>query len=346
VDILFVNHRDPYHPQAGGAEEVLYQVGRRLAKSERVTWLAEKVANRPEVETLDNMNIKRKGGKFTLHLHSLLEAPKHEVVVDSVAHAVPFFSNLVNERAVALVHHVHQDVVKFELNPVMASLVRDLERNVRHYDHIIAVSQTTKRDLEGKLHVDGGKVKVIYNGVDHGKFKPGEKSSRPTVLWVGRMKRYKNPLDVIEVRKRMRKDAEFVVVGGGELAEEFKKVASPLNIRYLGRVDEETKVRLYQEAWALISTSFVEGWGMTVVEANACGTPAVAYKAGSLPEVIKEGRNGFLVEYKDFDGMAKALDYIVEQSDGKIFRSSYEESLKYDWDKTAEEYHGFLRSLL
>jgi len=106
LDLLMVNHRDPLHPKAGGAEQVLYEVGKRIARMGRVTWLAESVKGRKEREVLEGIQILRRGNGFTLHLHSIMEARRHDVTIDSVAHAVPFFSHLVNERTLALVHHV------------------------------------------------------------------------------------------------------------------------------------------------------------------------------------------------------------------------------------------------
>jgi glycosyltransferase involved in cell wall biosynthesis len=343
MDILFINHRDVYHPQAGGAEEVIYEVGKRLAKNNKVTWVSEKVKGRKNVEVIDGIKIKRIGNKYTLHLLSPFEASKHKIVIDSIAHAVPFFSFVTNEKSIALIHHVHQDVLKFELNPLIERVIKRMEKYVKDYDHLISVSYTTKKDLIEKLGVEERKIKVIYNGIDHEKYKPGEKSPYPLILWIGRMKKYKNPFDAIEIYKRIKSKAQMVVVGSGELAEEFKKAAEPLGIKYLGRVDEKTKIELYQKAWIILSTSFIEGWGMTIVEANACGTPAVAYNTGSMPEIIKEGKNGFIVEYKNYEEAAKAIDYTFENQG--LFKSSLEESYKYDWDKTAKEYEEYLKSL-
>lgn len=341
MKLLFINHRDIYHPNAGGAEEVIYQVAKRLGN---VYWLAEKVKGRKSEEEVNGIRILRRGNKFTLHLFSLREARKFDVVIDSIAHAVPFFSYLVNKKAIALVHHVHQEVLKLEVNPILAEIIRLAEKRIKDYKYIISVSQTTKNDLVRKLRVDESKIHVIYNGVDHEKFKPGKKSEEPMVLWIGRLMKYKNPFDVIEIKRRMKYKAKFVAIGGGELQQKFAEVAKKEGIEYLGRVSEEEKIKAYQRAWVLVSTSFIEGWGMTVVEANACGTPAVAYATGALPEIIKNEYNGFTVNYKDFDEMAKKIDYIISDENvmKKLSKNSFEESMKYDWDKTAEEYRKFI----
>jgi len=340
-----VNHRDIYHPQAGGAEVVLYEVGRRLAKKANVTWLAESVKGRGSEEIIEGIKVKRRGNKYTLHLYSLIEAKKHEIVLDSVAHAAPFFSYKVNRNAVAMVHHVHQDVLKFEVDPLQATFLKALEKRVRDYDNIIAVSNTTKRDLS-KLGVNEEKIHVIYNGVDHEKYKPSEKSEKPMILWIGRMKKYKNPFDSLKIYKRLTKKAEMVVVGGGDLTEEFAKISKKVGVKYLGKVTEEEKVKLYQKAWVVLSTSYIEGWGMTVVEANACGTPVVAYATGSMPEIIRDGVNGFLVPYKDYDYAAKVIDEILEEDKMKeLSKRSLKESMKYNWEKTADEYMKYLSRL-
>ncbi|BCU67898.1 glycosyl transferase [Sulfolobales archaeon HS-7] len=345
MDLLLVNHRDPYHPQAGGAEEVLYQIAIRLSQRHKVTWLSEKVKGRPSVEVIKGVTIIRRGGKLTLHLKSPFEARKHDVVIDSVAHAVPFMSYLTNRRSVALIHHVHQDVLNYELSFPLSYAVKTAERMVRNYKYLIAVSNTTKRELMRRFSVEESRISVIHNGVDHEKYKPGEKSEKPLILWIGRMKRYKNPLDAVEIFKRLRTKADMIIAGGGELSEEVKRACDEKGIQFLGRVSEEVKVKLYQRAWVLLSTSFVEGWGMTVVEANACGTPAVAYNTGSMPEIIKDGKNGFTVKYKDFDEAAKAVEYVLEDGNKTFSKSSVEESNKYNWEKTADEYERFLRNL-
>jgi glycosyltransferase involved in cell wall biosynthesis len=342
LDILIVNHRDIYHRQAGGAEVVLYEVGKRLAKRADVTWLAESVQGRRSEELIDGIKVKRRGNKYSLHFYSLIEARNHEIVMDSVAHAVPFFSYKVNSNTVAIVYHIHQDVLKFEVNPLQAMVLRALEKEIRHYDKIIAISNTTKRDLL-KLGVDEEKIHVIYNGVDHKKYRPDEKSRKPMILWIGRMKKYKNPFDSLKIYKRLAKKAEMVVVGGGDLAKEFARISEGMGVKYLGKVTEEEKVKLYQRAWVVLSTSYIEGWGMTVVEANSCGTPVVAYATGSMPEVIREGVNGFLVPYKDYDYAAKVIDMILEEGTvAELSKKSLEESMKYSWEKTANEYIKYL----
>jgi glycosyltransferase involved in cell wall biosynthesis len=345
LKLLFVNHRDVFHPQAGGAEQVIYEVGKRLVKKGvEVYWMSENKGIAEE--EIDGIKLIRKGNSLTLHYYSLKEVKKYDVVIDSVAHAIPFFSYRVNRKSVGLIHHVHQDVVDFELNPFLSRVVKFLEKRVKNYPRLISVSNTTKEELVKRFGIDENVIKVIYNGIDHEKFTPGEKSEYPLILWIGRLKKYKNPLDAIKIFKKLNnRKAVLIMVGSGEMEKEIKDViAGEKNIFFLGKVDEKKKIELYQRAWVVLSTSFIEGWGMTIVEANSCGTPAVAYSTGAMPEIIREGVNGFLVNYKDYNKAADAISYLIEDENSMRYLSklSYESSLKYDWNKTSEEYYKYI----
>nr|WP_230949670.1 glycosyltransferase family 4 protein [Sulfolobus acidocaldarius] len=321
MKVLVVNHRDIFHPYAGGSEVVIYEVSKRLMENGiEIHWLSEntRLEGRNEI---DGIKLIHKGNKVTLHFHSLKYAKNYDVVMDSVAHAVPFFSYLVNKRTVALVHHVHQYVVDYELSKPLAYVVKKLERYLKKYKRIIAVSHSTKLDLIKLLKIDEHKIEVIHNGVDHDKFRPGEKSPEPMILWIGRLKRYKNPLHAIKIFKMLKTKAKLIIVGKGEKDIENQIIqasSSSDNIIYLGRIPEDQKIKLYQSAWVVLSTSFIEGWGMTITEANASGTPAVAYSVGSLPEIIQHGKNGFLVDYEDYTKAAEYIDYIL--SDENIMK--------------------------
>jgi glycosyltransferase involved in cell wall biosynthesis len=349
--ILWINHRDPKHPEAGGAEVHIAEVGKRLVrKGHEITLLCERFKGSKPEEELYAMKVKRFGGRFMLHCYAPYFVKRNsgdfDIIIDDVAHAVPFWSpKFTRKPVVAIVHHVHQNVLKFEVGSLQAMVLRTLEKGIKNYGKIIAVSNTARRDLL-KLGVDEKEIRVIYNGVDHEKYRPGEKSRKPMILWIGRMKRYKNPFDSLRIYKRLTKKAEMVVVGDGDLAKDFARISERMGVKYLGKVTEEEKVKLYQRAWLVLSTSYIEGWGMTAVEANSCGTPVVAYATGSMPEIIQEGVNGFLVPYKDYDYAAKVIDTILEEGTiAELSKKSLEESMKYSWKKTADEYMRYLSKI-
>ena len=173
MDLLVLNHRDPCHPRAGGSEVVLWEVCRRLSRlGVRVTWMVEHFPNSQKDDVLDSVVIRRRGDPLSLHFFSLVEARRHEFVLDSVAHAVPFFSYLVNPYSAALVHHVHQDVLDLELGRGKAFVLKRLERTLCRYPFLIAISHTTKRELVHRFGVPNERIRVIHNGLDHNFYRP------------------------------------------------------------------------------------------------------------------------------------------------------------------------------
>ena len=349
-----MNHRDPFHPKAGGAESDLYETAKRLVKrGVEVSWLSEEVKGRPREEELDGIRIIRRGNELTLHLYSPIEARRHEIVMDSIAHAVPFLSFLTNDCTFAKIHHVHQEVVKYELNRFVAFAVRQAEKLARFYKRVVVPSNATKRDAVQKLKIPEERITVIYEGVDLQKFMPGKKSEEPFILWLHRAKKYKNPfmaIEAFELARKMglRSDAKLVMAGGGDLEDQIKEEAKKHDgVIYLGKVPEGEKLRLLREAWLFLSTSFIEGWGLSVLEASASGTPTVAFAVGGLNEVIREGVNGWLVKYGDIEGMAKKIVEVFndEGTLKRAWEASRREAEKYSWDRTAEEFYQYLKKL-
>jgi glycosyltransferase involved in cell wall biosynthesis len=359
--ILWINHRDPRHPEAGGAEVHIAEVGKRLVgKGHEITLLCERFSGSEAEEELYGMRVKRFGGKFTLHCYAPYFVKRNsgdfDVVIDDVAHAVPFWSpKFTRKPVVAIVHHIHQKVVERELNPILAYLVRKAEKSIKNtYDHIIAVSQTTKRDLIKQLGVNGQDVTVIHCGIDHVKYRPGRKFDEPAILWMGRMKKYKNLEHVImafKLVKQVVKDAKLILVGAGEEERKIKSLIHREGVKdvtFTGWVSGDDKLRLLQGAWCIVYASETEGWGMGILEAAACGTPAVAYNSGALRESIIDGETGLLAEYGNIKELAQCVLEILSNKGLRKMLSEKALNLSYnfDWDKTAEQTERYLEGLL
>ncbi len=135
--ILWVNHRDPKHPEAGGAEVHLNEVCKRLVERGcQVTLLSERFPGSTQAETLDGIDILRSGGRFDSHLYAPIQVSRlgkeNDVVVDDIAHAIPWWSGLVTTRpVVGMVHHVHQSVATFQLGRPLGVAARMAEKTIR-----------------------------------------------------------------------------------------------------------------------------------------------------------------------------------------------------------------------
>ena len=123
---------------------------------------------------------------------------------------------------------------------------------------------------------------------------PGNKSKIPLVVYLGRLKFYKSLDVLVRAAKKVistNPKVKFVIAGFGEERKKLERLAEKLGIEksveFVGRVSEKEKINLYQKAWVFVNPSFIEGWGITTIEANACGTPVVASNVSGLISIMR-----------------------------------------------------------
>jgi glycosyltransferase involved in cell wall biosynthesis len=219
----------------------------------------------------------------------------------------------------AVVPHLMGSTVFREVNPVLATLVRGAElplRRVYRSCRIEVISESTRRDLVAR-GFDGDRITVVHCGIDRGTYRPDPQATKngpPTLIFVGRIKRYKaidHAIRALAIVRRRIPDATLVVVGDGDGLSELRRVAAELGIeaavRFAGFLPSAEKVRLLQAAHVAVNPSVKEGWGLTNVEANACGTVCVAADSPGLRDSVIDGRTGFLYPYGDVDAMAERI---------------------------------------
>ena len=350
--ILWLNHRDPLHPESGGAEVRIQQIGKRLVKKGfTIELICEKWRGGPKSDYIDGIKVKRIGGRFGVHLGALLSLRlkrNYDIVIDDIAHAVPWSSPLFTKKPVICqIHHLHQGILKFELSPFWASIICLTERFVPLiYKRIIAVSESTKYSLNEQFNIPFRRIVVISNGVDSNSSGFVEKTNNPTILWIGRIKSYKRVRDLLLAFKLVKtkvSNAELLIVGDGDYVHQLKEESRIIGLRnvvFTGRVKEKEKIRLMKSSWIIVSTSMVEGWGMTIMEAAACGTPAVGYNVAGLRDSIIHGKTGILVENGNISELAKALILLLENDQLRINlgKNALNRAKEFSWDKTAEQF--------
>jgi glycosyltransferase involved in cell wall biosynthesis len=304
-------------------------------------------------ESLDGIEIERVASKYSIHLKTpfLLNKDDYDFVIDDIAHAIPWESQFfTNKCVIAQVHHVHQEVLKFELNPILANMIAISEKTIKYYNNIIAVSESTKNALIHDLGVSKNKIKIITNGLDLAHYKPSAKACSPTILWVGRVKRYKRVDHVLSAFTLIAKqipNAKLIIVGNGDYLENIKKIAENLhlsNVIFTGAVDEKKKVSLMASSWVIVSSSLTEGWGMTITESAACGTPAVAYDVAGLRDSIRNNETGLLASDGNNKALAQALLRVLQDEQLRVALSenALRWATEFSWDKVAKEFIDFL----
>lgn len=328
--ILLVNWNDRENPHAGGAEVHLHEIfGRLAAWGHRIDLVASGWPGGATRADLDGMTVHRVGGRHTFALRArglvrrLLGHAAHDVVVEDINKLPLYLPTLTRLPFCAVVPHLFGGTAFAEASWPVASVVWLAERAVpwayrRAAFH--AISDSTRDDLVAR-GVPPERITVIYPGVDAGWYAPDPatpRAERPTFLYVGRLKRYKGveiALRALAHARIDRPDLELEIAGKGEDRRRLEALAAALGVapavRFLGFVSDEEKRRRLRRAWAVVFTSPKEGWGISNVEAAACGTPALASDSPGLRESVRHGETGYLVPHGDAAALAARMLHLA-----------------------------------
>ena len=308
MHILVLADRDWTHPQGGGTGANLYgQVSRWLAWGHRVSIVAAAYEGSVAHERLGDLEIHRVGGRSTVFPRVIWRGvrgklPEADVVLE-VVNGITFLSPLwMRTPSVTLVHHVHRGHYVEEMGrkgALAALLLETLPLKLLYARSRFSTISNATADEMAELGIDRASIEVNYIGVDLGPLAPGERAEEPTLLFLGRLKRYKRIEVLLDVLEQI-PDAVLEIAGEGDHREELEREIAERGlgdrVRMLGHVDEETKIRLLQRAWVNMTASSAEGWCLTVMEAAGCATPSAALAVGGLPESIDADRTGLLAQ--------------------------------------------------
>lgn len=212
---------------------------------------------------------------------------------------------------------------------------------------ITAVSGSTREWLLCAHTIDPNKVEVIPDGVDASLLGCSASPRLPnSLLSVGRLEPRKGVpflLDSLALVVRQIPEVHLYLIGQGSLRRALERQVDALgigkNVTFLGRVSDEELAQWYNRVSAAVVPSVFEGFGLTAVEALACGTPVIATRTDGLKELIADGENGLLVEYGQTEEMAAAIcrllsDREVRESMAGNARESA--SKLSSWDEVAD----------
>jgi glycosyltransferase involved in cell wall biosynthesis len=353
--MLVVNWRCPRNPLAGGAEVYLQEVFSRLvSRGHQVTLLSERFAGAAADDMIQGIRVIRAGGKFTFNFTAgrqvgrLAEAINADVVIDDL-NKIPFFSPWHTKRPVlAVLMHLFRESIFRETLPPMAAYVWTAETMIPlayKRCRFAVLSESSKRDTV-KVGIDPARIAVIPPGTDFGRFRPDASVARePVVLHVGRLKRYKatdHLLQAARVLKGRGVNLTTVIVGDGDEKPRLEALAAKLGldaeVRFTGFIPEAEKVNWYRRAAVLVENSVKEGWGLIVMEANACGTPVVVANSPGLRDSSRDGANGLMYEYGDVPSLADKLQKLL--SDAALRRRLGQQAIawakQWTWEGAAD----------
>ncbi|HUG39128.1 MAG TPA: glycosyltransferase family 4 protein [Longimicrobiales bacterium] len=361
--LLVLNWQDRLDPRAGGAETHLHEIfGRLAARGHQIVLLVSRPSGAVRRATVDGMEVHRVGGRYTFNLvapayyRRRLTDREFDVMVEDL-NKVPLLSPLWARHPLALlVHHLFGATAFQEATAPVAAATWLLERPLGPlYRRVptMAVSRSTARDL-GERGLEEDRIVVIPNGVEVARLTPDKDVARfgqPTLLYLGRVKRYKRidlPIRVVAALRSQGIEVRLIVAGTGDHADALRGLAAELGVAdavdFHGYVTEEAKIELFRRAWIHVLTSPKEGWGITNLEAAACGTPTIASDSPGLRDSVVHGETGFLVPHGDVGALAERVRALVgdEELRGMLGQKARAFAERFTWDRAADETEAFL----
>ncbi|MFI5053278.1 MAG: glycosyltransferase family 4 protein [Acidimicrobiia bacterium] len=344
--------RDLDDPEAGGSELHAANVAARWAEAGiEVTMRTSFAAGHPQVSWRDGYRVIRKAGRYLVFPRAAFSEMMgwhggRDGLVE-IWNGMPFFSPLWSRTAhVTWLHHVHAEMWRMTLPTRLAAFGNFVESRVAppiyHRTPIVTLSESSKRELVHDLGFAPERVSVVPPGIDPQYTPGGTKSPTPLVVAVGRLVPVKQFDLLVDALVRLKDDhpaLQAVVVGEGYRREELESQIHAARaegwISLPGRIEERDKVDLYRRAWVLASASAREGWGMTITEAAACGTPAVATNVAGHSDAVVDGVTGLLADGPD--ELRGALDSVL-RDDGlraRLGTAALEHAVRYTWAATA-----------
>jgi glycosyltransferase involved in cell wall biosynthesis len=223
-----------------------------------------------------------------------------------VWNGVPWFSPMwCHKPRITFLHHVHGPMWDQLLPGPFAAMGRTIEARIAppFYRRTLTLtpSDATRDEL---LHLGfrPDRVRAVPNGVEDVFHPGGQRAEVPTVVCVGRLAPVKRQDELIEaavIAKRRVPDLQLIIVGEGPLKPVLEARIAGHHahdwIHLPGRLTHDQLVDVYQRAWMVSSASLAEGWGLTLTEAAACGTPAVATDINGHRSSVVNGVTGSLV---------------------------------------------------
>jgi glycosyltransferase involved in cell wall biosynthesis len=309
--VAIANWRDPWHPEAGGAERYAWEMARGLAgRGAEVRFLTARARGQARSDRRDGITVTRAGGRFTVYPRVLGWLLAHRRSFDAVLdcqNGIPFFTPCVLPRRVpvlCVVHHVHTAQFSVHFPPWLAWAGRMLEgpaaRLAYRRHACVAVSPSTVTAMRERLRWSGD-IYLIPNGVamPAGPTRR-RRSGHVSLVWLGRLVAHKRAGRILPVAERLRGHGVIIdVVGRGAGAAPLAAAVAARGlagtVRLHGFLPEAGKQAVLAGALLQLNTSQGEGWGLCVLEAAALGVPTVAYDVDGLRDAVRDGETGWLV---------------------------------------------------
>jgi glycosyltransferase involved in cell wall biosynthesis len=263
---------------------------------------------------------------------------------------VPYFAPLYARAPVlALCHHLFGETAFAQVAWPIAAAVFTAEKLVPlayRRQRFLTISESTREDLV-RRGVARERIDVSLPGIRRPRLAGKPLRERPPrITYVGRLERYKRVDVMLRAAAPLVAEhpaLELVVIGRGADEDRIERIAAELGLasrtRLLGFVDDDERDRWLAESRVCVCASEKEGWGLTVIEANAVGTPVVASDAPGLRDSVRHGETGWLAPIGDVSAFRARIADLLRAGDAAeaMARRGEEWARRFDWDVAASE---------
>lgn len=325
-----------------GADEVIFQLAKRIGKFHDVTVLTGPNDIKPEnfkiKQVTERKLLEGNAGDF-LSFFNALKFRKASKEFDVIAlHHTMMAPVFWGKKNVLVTYHGSptMDISENGLRKTARSWVSKISnKSLKSFLKIVAISQFIKNELI-KDSIPEEKIVIVPNGA-RSEIKPSKKDER-YMLYVGRAERHKNISDLVHISNNLK--FPLLIAGSGPEINSLKIEAMALDapVEFCGRVTDKDLKKLYQNCSFFVSASLWEGFGLIFLEAASAGKPSVAYNVGAIPDVVVDKETGFLADNKqEFENFVKIL--IRSKKLRKEMGDNASKFVKkFNWDKIAEIY--------
>lgn len=363
--VHFLAWRDLADPEAGGSEVHADKVAAAWAAAGLdVTMRTAAAAGQRTYGKRNGYSVVRKAGRYSVFPRTAVSGalgrtgPRDGLV--EIWNGMPFLSPLwAHCPRIVFLHHVHAEMWRMVLPPHLARVGEAMEFRLApplyKRTQIVTLSESSREEIHELLGLPLENVHVVPPGIDPAYSpapgpdgRPGPagsgKSERPLVVAVGRLvpvKRVDRLIDALLAAKRRVPALEATIVGEGyereALEAQIRAAGAEDWLTLPGRVSDAELVALYRRAWLVTSASAREGWGMTLTEAAACGTPSVVTDIAGHRDAVARDLSGLLVpEPPDLAGTI--VDVLTDEAlRRRLTEGALTHAARFTWNATARD---------
>ncbi|MFZ8811056.1 MAG: glycosyltransferase family 4 protein [Pyrobaculum sp.] len=367
--IVVLNYRSICAKRAGGAEIYIYEIFKNLSTKFNIHFIVcgDKTCN----NKLKNEEIIC-NSEFLFPIYFLFRGLKSTISADIIIEnesKMPLIwplliSKLLKKKFVLIIHHIHGFTL-FKEMPLPVALILLLYEllSLKFYSFfnvkVVTVSTSTFYDLIN-LGFKENNIYLVSPGLlphyfDH--HRNIQKSSYPLVIYVGRLVKYKRLDHLVRacaIVKQKLPSLKCIIAGKGDprtyssLETLIKQLNLSDTVVLLGIISEYDKIKLLKSAWVYVFPTMKEGFGMSALEAQATGTPVVAYKVPGVTDSVKNGITGILVEDGNITELANAILKILQDEDLR-YRLSVRAMLwarRFEWKVISKKFEEILNKII